>query len=88
METELWIEPPDPLLEAIAKVVTLDSPEWSGSASELATIISRLDIQPNVMTRRLNVNADRLWNEYNIRIDTARTHAGRIVKLTLDNPAA
>ena len=88
METELWIDPPDPLLEAVACVVTPDAPEWSGSASELAALISRLDIQPNVLTRRLNVNADRLWNEYNIRIDNTRTHAGRIVKLTLDNTVA
>jgi hypothetical protein len=87
-ETELWIEQPDPLLEAVAELVTPVAPEWSGSASELATILSGFDIQPNVLIRRLNVNADRLWNEHNVRIDTARTHAGRIVKLTLDNSAA
>ena len=87
-ETELWVEPPDPLLEAVAGVVTSDAPEWSGSASELAAILGGLDVQPNVLTRRLNVNADRLWNEYKIRIDTARTHAGRIVKLALDNSTA
>jgi hypothetical protein len=87
-ETELWIEPPDPLLDAVAGVVTSSVPEWSGSASELAALINGFEIQPNVLTRRLNVNADRLWNEYNIRINTGRTHAGRTVKLTLDNPVA
>lgn len=87
-ETELWVNLPDPLLEAVARVVTSAAPEWSGSASELAAILIGFDIQPNVLTRRLNVNADRLWNEHNIRIDTARTHAGRTVKLTLDNSAA
>jgi hypothetical protein len=38
--------------------------------------------------RRLNVGADRLWNEYGIRIDSTRSHAGRTVKLTLANPKA
>ena len=87
-ETELWVNLPDPLLEAVARVVTSAPPEWSGSASELAAILIGFDVQPNVLTRRLNVNADRLWNEHNIRIDTARTHAGRTVKLTLDSSAA
>jgi len=75
-------------LEAVAGVLTSDAPEWNGSASELVALLCGFDIQPNVLTRRLNVNADRLWNEYNIRIDTARTHAGRSVKLTLDTSTA
>jgi hypothetical protein len=82
-ETELWKEPPDLLLEAVAKVLSLDSPEWIGSASELLEKLDGVDVQPNVLTRRLNVNADRLWNEYGIRIETNRTHAGRTIKLTL-----
>ena len=43
-----------------------------------------MDIQPNVLTRKLNVSADRLWDEYGIRIETNRTHAGRMVKLMLE----
>ena len=57
-----------------------------GSATELLDRLDGMDIQPNVLTRKLNVNADRLWNEYGIRIETSRTHAGRIVKLTLEEP--
>ena len=87
-ETALWIEPPDPLLKAVAGVVTPETPAWNGSASDLTSLLGGIDIQPNVLTRRLNVSADRLWNEHNIRIDTARTHAGRIVRLTLDNSTA
>lgn len=34
-ETELWKEPDDPVLEAIAKVVSKEQPLWSGTASEL-----------------------------------------------------
>jgi RecA-family ATPase len=86
-ETQLWKEPPDPLLEAIARLLTVDVPEWSGSASELMDRmdgIDKIDIQPNVLMRKLNVGADRLWNEYGIRIESTRSHSGRIVKLTLD----
>ena len=82
-ETELWKEPPDPLLESIATLLTPESPEWLGSASELITHLNGADIQPNVLTRRLNVAADKLWNDHNIRIETTRTHDGRLLKLSL-----
>lgn len=85
-ETELWKEPPNPLLEGIANLLTAESSSWMGSATELLDRLDGMDIQPNVLTRKLNVNADRLWNEYGIRIETSRTHAGRIVKLTLEEP--
>jgi hypothetical protein len=82
-EIQLWKEPPDPLLESVAKLLTPESPEWVGSASDLIDRLDEIDIQPNVLTRKLNVSADRLWNEYGIRIETKRTHAGRMVKLML-----
>lgn len=83
-ETELWKEPPDPLLEAVSNLITAESPEWVGSASELIDRLDRLEIQPNVLTRRLNAGADRLGNEYGIRYESSRGHGGRIVKLTLN----
>ena len=83
VETALWVEPPDPLLEAVSKMVSPETPEWIGSASELVSFLNMSDIQPNVLTRRLNVGADRLWSDYGIRIDASRNHAGRTVKLTL-----
>lgn len=84
LETELWKEPTDPLLEAVAKIITPETLTWNGSASELIEGIDMdgMDLQPNVLARRLNVNADRLWNEYGIRMKTKRTHAGRIIELT------
>jgi len=87
-ETELWKEPPDPLLETVAKLLTQEVPEWSGTASELVDRLDDNDVQPNVLTRRLNVSADRLWNEYGIRIETKRTSTGRKVRLTLNLPEA
>lgn len=83
-ETELWKEPPDPLLEAVAKLLTPVAPEWVGSASNLMDGLDGMDIQPNVLTRKLNVGADRLWNEYGIRIESNRSHTGRTIKLVLD----
>lgn len=84
-ETDFVQEQPDPLLETVAQLLTPESPEWSGCASELIDIL-QMDIPPNVLTRRLNVGADRLWNEYEIRYDNRRSHAGRSIKLTLDRP--
>lgn len=56
VETELWKEAPDPVLEAIAAVITEEQPEWNGSPSELVNKLG-LDMQPNVLTKRLNINA-------------------------------
>jgi hypothetical protein len=39
-------------------------------------------MQLNVLTRKLNVAADRLWSEHSIRVSTRRTHAGQTLKLT------
>lgn len=82
-ETEMWKEPPSPLLEAVTSLLSTEAPEWAGSATDLIDRLDGMDIQPNVLTRRLNVSADRLWNEYGVRMDTIRTHAGRLVKPTL-----
>ena len=65
-ETELWKPPPDPVLETIAKIVTRDK-SWSGTPTELVTALG-VDLKPNTLTMRLNVNAGRLLNEYNIKL--------------------
>ena len=86
-ETELWIEPPDPVLEAIAALVTTDKPTWSGTATELVTALD-VDLKPNTLTMRLNVNAGRLLNEHGIRYESSRSHAGRKITLALMPPQA
>jgi hypothetical protein len=40
-------------------------------------------MQPNVLTRKLNVEASRLFSDHSIRYESGRTHAGRTVSLTL-----
>ena len=86
-ETELWVEPPDPVLEAIAALVTTDKPTWSGTATELVTALD-VDLKPNTLTMRLNVNAGRLLNEHGIRYENSRSHAGRKITLKLISPQA
>jgi len=84
METELWIEPPDPILDAIAKVVTEDAPVWQGTATELLELLPDCDMKPNKLTRKLNVNASRLNEGYNICYESRRSHDGRIIKLSYE----
>ena len=73
-ETELWKLPPDPLLEAVAKMLTPEQPEWSGTPTELLERLPGVSIQANILTRKLNVSADRLYNDYGIRYESRRTH--------------
>lgn len=86
-DTELYKEPSDPLLEKVATLVTDEHPTWQGSATELAAELG-LDIKPNSLAMRLNVRAAKLKNDYGIRYENTRTHAGRIISLTKISPQA
>ena len=62
------------------------------AAAEMAQVLpcprcgkQTMKIQANILTRKLNVSADRLYNDYGIRYESKRTHEGRVVKLTLGN---
>ena len=79
-ETELWKSPPDPLLDKIAAAISEDAPVWNGSATELAALLQE-DIQPNILTRRLNVKAGDLLNEYGIEYAVKRTRNGSFISL-------
>lgn len=82
-ETELRREPPDPVLEAVAALVTEEQPEWRGTATDLAAALG-LDMKPNALSMRLNVRAWRLSCEYHISYESTRTHAGRSIRLALE----
>lgn len=82
-ETELWSEPPDPILEAVTSVVTEEQPVWNGTPTELVDRLG-LNMKPNALTLRLNVKAGRLLNEHGIRYESSRNHTGRNIRLTLD----
>ena len=81
-ETELWKEPPEPLLECIANLVTEENPTWQGTATELIDKRGH-DMKPNVVSLKLNVNAGRLMNDYGIRYTNQRNHSGRMIFFSL-----
>ena len=84
-ETELWQLSPDPVLEKVAAILSEEVPEWNGSPTELAEVL-QLDIKPNLLTKHLNVNKARLFNDHQIDYEPVRTHAGRriVLKRVLD----
>ena len=84
-ETELWKEPPEPLLEAISKFVNENNPMWEGTATELLEkLVLDFEIQANALTKKLNVTSSRLYNEYYVQYITKRTHNGRMIYLSYD----
>ena len=81
-ERQLWKEPPDPILTAVAKLVTAESPQWKGSATELAEAL-QMTIQPNALSKKLNVKAGKLMQEFGIRYENNRSRTGSNITLTL-----
>lgn len=83
IETELWKAPPEPLLERIAERVTADNPQWCGTPTELCEYLT-VDIKPNAITQKLNVNVNRLMDEHKIVYHYQRTHDGRKITLIFE----
>ena len=79
-ETQLWIEPPEPVLDTVAAFITPENPCWNGSPTDLALVLG-IDMKPNQLSTKLNVNAQRLLNDYNIHYTNSRSHAGRRISL-------
>lgn len=80
VQVDPYTLPPDPVLIAISQIVTPDTPQWSGSATELADALSE-DISPIALTKHLNVNSGRLCKEYSIRYRRKTHHEGRRIYL-------
>lgn len=80
-ETELWKEAPDPLLEEIAKRVNRNFPLWHGTATELSLWLG-VDIQPNILTKKLNITSGKLFEDYGISYTRKRLHEGRKIILS------
>lgn len=74
-ENELWKEPPDPLLEKISHLFHGELTEWQGSATELIALLGE-DMQPNILTRKLNVKVGELLSGYQIQYTAKRTREG------------
>ena len=86
-DTVLYKELPDPLLERVAALVKEEKQTWQGSATELIAELE-LDLKPNALAMRLNVRAAKLKNDYGIRYENVRTHAGRSITLSTISPVA
>ena len=80
VETELWKAPLEPLLEQVSAFLSSAGKDWAGTPTELSALLG-VDMKPNALTRRLNVNAGRLLNEYGIRYESSRNRNERTVKL-------
>ena len=83
IETELWKAPPEPLLDRIAERVTADNPHWCGTPTELCEYLA-VDIKPNAITQKLNVNVNRLMDDHKIAYHYKRTHEGRKITLAYE----
>jgi len=81
-ETQLWVKPPEPVLQMVADFITHENPSWCGSPTDLALVLG-IDMKPNQLSTKLNVNAQRLLNYYNIHYTNSRSHAGRRISLQL-----
>ena len=76
-------EPPEPVLEAIGNFITETNLSWEGTATELIEQL-KLEIQPNALSMKLNVNASKLYHKYYIWYTNKRTHKGRMILLRYD----
>lgn len=78
-----YTEPPEPVLEAIGNFINTDNPTWEGTATELIEKLE-LDIKPNALSLKLNVNAGKLYNLYFVQYSNSRSHKGRKITLRYD----
>lgn len=81
-EVDEFHEAPDPVLDAVAMILTDDRQEWSGTATELAAMLS-IDVKPISLAMRLNIQAGRLLEKYGIQYESTRSHQGRSIRLRL-----
>ena len=78
-----YTEPPEPVLEAIGGFINSDTPTWEGTATELIEKLE-LDIKPNALSLKLNVNAGKLYNLYFVQYTNKRTHKAKLIQLRYD----
>ncbi|MBR6695974.1 MAG: AAA family ATPase [Oscillospiraceae bacterium] len=79
-ETELWKATIDPVIEAIAEMITEDNPRWEGTATELVEKLG-IDISTNIITKKLNANVSLLLNNCDIVYKYSRRKEGRKIAL-------
>lgn len=73
----------DSVLEAIGNFINADNPTWEGTATELIEKLE-LDIKPNALSLKLNVNSGKLYNLFFVQYSNSRSHKGRKITLRYD----
>lgn len=73
----------EPVLETVGKFTNAENPFWEGTATELVEKL-KLDIKPNVLSMKLNVNAGKLYKSFFVKYSNSRTHSGRKITLLYD----
>ncbi|MCD8195874.1 MAG: DUF1819 family protein [Lachnospiraceae bacterium] len=90
-EKELLKRTPDPIVITIAGFMK-DRREWTGSATDLLELLPDLQIKPQFLTRKLNVNVSVLYNDFGISYTpNSRSREKRtftLKKLNTDEEAA
>ena len=82
-EVDLHSDPPDLVLEEVAKFVSVCGGKWTGSATELAAQV-RTGLAPNALGKHLTICANRLLAEYHIRFARRTRHEGREIILAAE----
>ena len=80
-ETERRAKQIDPLLRKIDRLLSEGNDLWKGSAAELTALLGE-EIQPNILTRKLNVLVSDLLNEFAIEYKAERNRNGCCISLT------
>lgn len=78
-----YTESPEPVLEAIGGFINADNLIWEGTATELIEKLE-LDIKPNALSLKLNVNAGKLYNLFFVQYSNKRTHKAKLIQLRYD----
>lgn len=80
---QLWEEPKDMLLEKVAALVSDENKIWHGSATQMLQDlhISPEELKSHILTRKLNVNIDKLYNDYGIYYHNKRSNKGSDITL-------
>ncbi len=82
-ETSLPDDPPDPLLEAVRCFLTGSGNHWEGSSTELATVL-KIQMAPSALSRKLNIRASILRNDYHIQYKNVHTRDGSLLTLHME----
>ena len=78
---QLWEEPKDMLLEQVAALVNSENKIWRGSATQMLQDLNIDDMKSHILTRKLNVNVDRLFQDYGVYYHNKRVNKGSDITL-------